>query len=135
MNNNGEYISKKEFDFADYRWKNRLVIVYSDSQDNPTYKTFIKNWKSSIDSVRERDLLLLEIIYDRGYFQDQLVNDKSLHIILNRFTEISDSFKCILIGKDGTVKLETSQVSVSDIFSLIDSMPMRKQEINYKNTQ
>jgi hypothetical protein len=37
----------------------------------------------------------------------------------------------LLIGKDGGVKLRSSEpVSVKDIFGLIDSMPMRRQEMD-----
>jgi hypothetical protein len=36
-----------------------------------------------------------------------------------------------LIGKDGTVKLRSAEpVPVKDIFGLIDSMPMRRQEMD-----
>ena len=39
-------------------------------------------------------------------------------------------FRAILVGKDGTVKLNRrSVVSDEDLFSLIDSMPMRRQEM------
>ncbi len=42
-------------------------------------------------------------------------------------------FCTILIGKDGTLKLRsTVLVSVSDIFGLIDTMPMRQEEMSRK---
>jgi len=43
------------------------------------------------------------------------------------------TFQVLLIGKDGGVKLRSSgPVSMKDLFGLIDSMPMRQQEMDSK---
>ena len=40
----------------------------------------------------------------------------------------------MLIGKDGGVKLRQEEpISVADLFALIDSMPMRKQEMGQRS--
>jgi hypothetical protein len=42
-------------------------------------------------------------------------------------------FSIFLIGKDGTVKLRSNDpVATSEIFSLIDAMPMRQEEMHRK---
>ena len=41
----------------------------------------------------------------------------------------STSFKLLLLGKDGEIKLSTNRVELNDVFSLIDTMPMRKREM------
>jgi hypothetical protein len=42
--------------------------------------------------------------------------------------------KWILIGKDGEVKFQGElPVGLSDIFSIIDAMPMRQQEIRERS--
>ena len=38
-------------------------------------------------------------------------------------------FRLILIGKDGWIKLNTRKTSLEEIFSLIDTMPMRQEEM------
>ena len=44
------------------------------------------------------------------------------------------SFRVVLIGKDGGVKLRQEEpISVADLFALIDSMPMRKQEMRQRS--
>jgi len=49
----------------------------------------------------------------------------------NRFGVLSGRFQLLLIGKDGGVKLRSEQpVPTQDIFGLIDSMPMRRQEMD-----
>ena len=49
------------------------------------------------------------------------------------FFEISSlspsEFRLILIGKDGWIKLNTRKTSLEEIFSLIDRMPMRQEEM------
>jgi hypothetical protein len=46
-------------------------------------------------------------------------------------TKSSDTdFEAILIGIDGTVKLRRKRaIEIEELFELIDSMPMRKEEI------
>ena len=38
-------------------------------------------------------------------------------------------FGLILIGKDGGIKLNSRKTSLEEIFSLIDTMPMRQEEM------
>lgn len=44
-------------------------------------------------------------------------------------TVSSLGFQLLLLGKDGGVKLRSSNVSLEDIFSLIDTMPMIRKEM------
>ena len=37
--------------------------------------------------------------------------------------------RLILIGKDGGIKLNSRKTSLEEIFSLIDTMPMRQEEM------
>ena len=46
------------------------------------------------------------------------------------FSIASNTYALILVGKDGGVKFKRDdRVSLSEIFELIDSMPMRKNEM------
>jgi uncharacterized protein YajQ (UPF0234 family) len=81
--------------------------------------------------VIERDLMVLEIL-EQGDSRagDRVLLRKAVEEIRRRFDVRSDSFQLILIGKDGAVKLRSDKpVAVKDIFKLIDSMPMRRQEM------
>lgn len=50
---------------------------------------------------------------------------------LSQKFSVSDrkAFKLLLLGKDGEIKLSTSRVELKNMFSLIDTMPMRKREM------
>ena len=55
---------------------------------------------------------------------------------MSEFEVPEDDFKFILVGKDGTVKLRSNQtVSGVDLFALIDSMPMRGEEMRRKSSK
>ena len=41
----------------------------------------------------------------------------------------TSEFRLILIGKDGGIKLNSRKISLEEIFSLIDKMPMRQEEM------
>ena len=63
-----------------------------------------------------------------------LFNEKNHEIekFGNFFENLSLSpseFRLILIGKDGWIKLNTIKTSLEEIFSLIDTMPMRQEEM------
>ena len=52
---------------------------------------------------------------------------KNLKFFENLYLSPSE-FRLILIGKDGWIKLNTRKTSLEEIFSLIDTMPMRQEE-------
>ena len=93
-----------------YRWKNRLIITFS-KEDLERQNLKLKGFNSEF---QDRDLKLISL------------SPKS------KSTAIKKRF--LLIGKDGTIKLQSNQpFKPSTIFELIDSMPMRQQEMRKKS--
>ena len=63
------------------------------------------------------------------------LNNEQQSFLRKKFNVVND-FVFILIGKDGTVKLRVEKpVSSDGLFSLIGSMPMRKEEMRRKAGQ
>ncbi len=79
----------------------------------------------------DRDLIVLELFENGGSrLGHTTLSEKTVKRIRRQFGVGGGEFSIMLIGKDGTVKLRSpAPVSVAEIFSLIDSMPMRQQEI------
>lgn len=105
------------------RWNKRALLLFAPSANNGQ----IIQQKQMLDShsagLEERDLKVFEIT---GSSQA----DEQLR---GRFHVKTDSFTVVLIGKDGSQKLKRSQpTNAEDIFKLIDSMPMRKEEMRQK---
>ena len=101
-----------------YRWTNRLVLLFAPSEREEAYLLQMKILDEDKSGLAERDILVLSDIGTLG--RGQL-----------RETLQIDGFEIILIGKDGDAKLRSKMpTSVGELFSLIDAMPMRRQEMS-----
>ena len=99
-----------------YRDQKRVIVLLSDTESHKDRIKSLKAIHRDPGGIRERDIVVLEENDPRG----------PLH---ERF-KVGRGFTVILIGKDGGVKW-TEQETALDLpalFSLIDSMPMRKSE-------
>jgi hypothetical protein len=84
--------------------------------------------------VEDRDLVVFEVL-ERGpsMMNTAHLDQKKVDSIRKHFSVPHESFRIILIGKDGSIKLKRDdQIDLEAIFELIDSMPMRKDEIRQK---
>jgi len=126
----GEKGSVADLDLDTLRWKNRILVLFSPTESDPSFQSQKQGLSSSAEGVLDRDLVILEII-EQGQSRagNQLLSEKSVQEIRKRLGVQRGSFQVLLIGKDGGVKLRSREpVSTKDLFGLIDSMPMRRQE-------
>ena len=133
MSNNGEL---KKVDLDEYRWKNRLVLIFAPSIEDSFYLKQKSEFKGKIAEFKDRDIKLIELL-EAGIstIADFPLNSEQQSFLRKKF-EVIDDFVFILIGKDGRVKLRAKEpVSSEDLFSLIDGMPMRKEEMRRKAGQ
>jgi len=94
----------------------------------------MRGFEGQEDGILDRDLIILEI-FENGVSRigDTPLSGKVATRMRRQFGVGAGEFWIILIGKDGTVKSRFfDPVSVLEIFSLIDAMPMRKQEMILK---
>ena len=130
----GERSSVLHLDPDALRWKNRILVLFSPTESDPSFRLQKKDLASSAEGVLERDLMILEIL-EKGNSQagNMLLSEKAVEDIRMRLGARSGAFEVLLIGKDGMVKLRSAEpVPVKDLFGLIDSMPMRRQEMDNK---
>ncbi len=99
------------------RWKSRPVIVLADDPADPAYKIQMTNLKSAASELKDRDIVVLsEADGSASGLRDALGNP--------------NGFRVVLVGKDGGIKVnQDSPLGVSELFSTIDAMPMRKREM------
>ena len=123
-----------EFDLDALRWKHRILLLFSPSESDPSFRLQKQDLASRAQEVIERDLVILEILeHGESRASDRILSEKAAEGIRSGFGVRSGRFQVLLIGKDGGVKLRSEQpVPVQDIFGLIDSMPMRRQEMDSK---
>lgn len=113
-----------------YRWKNRIVLLIANQPDLDTYARQIKELHSDPDGIKERRLIIFRIEPDR--YSQSLENNhwqkRDKHFQAHPAS--NDKFEFVLIGLDGGIKTRRSTlVSNADLFTLIDGMPMRQQEM------
>ena len=111
------------------RWSKRVFVVFADDAG------LIERQLSALPKreLAERDMVLL-VVPSRGEVSvgaGKLEDIPSSISLRQRFRVASDSpFVAVLVGKDGGVKARKTQpVSAEALFGLIDSMPMRRQEM------
>ena len=107
-----------------YRWKNRVIITFSPNKNNTERNHFVNSINKNLCQFNSRNIIHIDLIFDEG--------KKEINKFKNYFENLSlspDNFLLILIGKDGGIKLNTRNSSLEKIFSLIDTMPMRQQEM------
>lgn len=134
MAHTGEKGSFADLDLDALRWKNRVLVLFSPSESDASFQLQKQGLASSAQGVLDRDLMVLEIV-EQGQSKavNHLLSEKSVQDIRKRLGVVGGSFQVLLIGKDGGVKLRSSEpVSMKDLFGLIDSMPMRQQEMGSK---
>ena len=109
-------------DIEQYQWKSRLLLLFAPSGDNAEYLEQQRLLEGREAELAERETLVMQFV-ESAHLPDAAAARE-------RFGITPDTFTLVLVGKDGTAKrIEHTPVALDAIFSLIDSMPMRQQEI------
>ncbi len=111
-------------------WEKRVLLVFAPADDHAERQ----HQRVLLDAVEggldERHMTVIEAYADDRLALDGQFLDISSGAFYDRFGVDGDDFRVILVGKDGSVKLERNQaVDSGDLFALIDSMPMRRYEM------
>ena len=112
-----------------YRWRNRLILLFFPATKHPAYLEQLEQLEVYENELKARDVSVL-------HFQ-QTSEEARLTILesdaqqLRQHLDIDpDTFTLILVGKDGTVKRRAEHpVSLTDLLTQIDAMPMRQAEM------
>lgn len=107
---------------AQYSNNNRRVLLFTDSPNNT-----ITLQQQGILTAEEAGCL------DRDIVVETFVLDKTDKKLLKKYGISSAPFTFLLIGKDGHVALRSFKiVPKTQLFALIDGMPMRRDEMRRK---
>ncbi len=99
-----------------YLWKNRIILTFADDEGHPDLIKLKVEMNENDCEILNRDLLHFHLSNDGKTGNLTIKSDLS--------------FRIFLIGKDGGIKYESNQfVSLIQLFDLIDSMPMRQDEM------
>ena len=115
----------------EHLWKERVLIVTASSPTNVGYKRQDQLLMKGRKGMKERDLVIYRLYSDHWLNPDNhRISEEQAKAMYRAFDIDPDTFSVLLIGKDGGVKMRRDDiVSTREIFQLIDSMPMRQQEM------
>lgn len=122
-----------------FRWKNRIVIVKSSLGATQQYQEQLEAFEDVQEAFSERKLVAFYVTDDSYKMIDYTKgaaskSDKLSASFANDLLNEQNGFEVILIGLDGGVKLrQTELLTKEQLFQLIDSMPMRANEIKGRN--
>lgn len=118
-------------DLSDYLWENRLLLIFAPSEATSAYRQQMQIFADAQAGFDERDLLLIELLVDgNNRLNGEPVAEEDAASVRSRYGIANNDFVVMLIGKDGTQKRrDTEPVAAEAIFSAIDAMPMRQQEM------
>jgi hypothetical protein len=121
-------------DLTQFQWKNRLLFLFAPDSNNPLFKKLQSEIIAQKAEVEDRDLVVFEVL-ERGpsRMNTSQLDRQMADSIRDRLAIPQVTFTLILVGKDGGIKLKRNdQANLDEVFELIDSMPMRKNEIRQK---
>jgi hypothetical protein len=131
---NLETVNAQEIDrnlLDNFRWKNRLLLVFTPSMENSLFKTANNILGKNVDGVVDRDLVVFYIFEkSQSVYGDSLINKATSKYLRSKYYAADGNTTFILLGKDGGEKMRTiNQFSIDRVFKRIDEMPMRRSEI------
>ena len=110
-------VAEMPADLDAYRWRDRLVLLFAASADDPAYTEQRDALEAVTEGLSERHIVVLADT-DPG----------AAGALRARFEP--QGFEVLLVGKDGGVKLRQGQpVAAETLFATIDAMPMRRREL------
>jgi len=111
-------------------WEKRVLLVFAPDEQDAGLRWQNAMLEAIADGLVERDLTVIRVFSDDRVSVDGYIHSQSALSFYRRFDVNRDEFRVILVGKDGGVKLDRSvAVSGDELFALIDSMPMRRYEM------
>lgn len=108
-----------------HQWNERVVLIVADKNNieiaEQQFDILIKDKEKLID----RNIVLYKCLDEKCTFYNWKYKPETFLV-----NTPSKGFKMIVIGLDGGEKYSSNSIEKSDVvFSLIDTMPMRRQEL------
>ena len=121
-----------DVDITHLQWKKRLLLVFAADNAQSNFQSLANEISSRQADVDDRDLVVLEILESgTSRMNRSRIEPQKGASIRKQLGIAPDEFTVILVGKDGGIKLKRNdQVRLEEIFQLIDSMPMRQDEMS-----
>lgn len=119
-----------------YRWKNRVVLIFADDPATAAVENLQASIVADAAGFEDRHLVLMRVFAGGSTIDQKPIPPQTAAQLQAEYNADAAAFRVVLVGKDGGVKLDRTQAtSLQDIFGLIDTMPMRRQEMRQQETR
>ena len=125
------YSADSPFALTQYQWKKRILVISAPTEDDRNLMEQQHEVALVPEDFADRDMVLVTLLDNAVSTADTrgLTTEETLAARAD-LGIIPGSFALRLIGKDGSVKLSGEKAtSMTEIFALIDSMPMRQNSL------
>lgn len=110
-------------------WKHRVLLIYTEDAYSKVFENQIRILKDQQKELDDRKLVIYSFTKEAYIYYFKNTWKKSSELFL-KFNPKNAPFKVVLIGLDGGIKLEQTEIlSKEKLFAVIDGMPMRKREL------
>ena len=112
----------------DLKWKNRVLVVVTNDKEEINDLITIYNIE-----LTEREFVIIQFDGENSFIDDKLMSKRFSYSLKKKVKDIPEEVHLILIGKDGNIKnFYTKNTNLNEIFSEVDKMPMRMNEMRRK---
>ena len=123
--------SKINDHLKDLKWKNRVLVVVTNDKEEINDLITIYNIE-----LTEREFVIIQFDGENSFIDDKLMPKRFSYSLKKKVKDIPEEVHLILIGKDGQIKnLYTKNTNLNEIFSDVDKMPMRMNEMLRKTNR
>ncbi len=121
---------------SDYQWKKRPIIVFSPTDSDARFVRQKGIINGNRTNFLDRDVVVIYVIGSTMSHDLGAGPGMSGAALRSRFRASEGSFRILLLGKDGGIKLDSpAPIAAVDIFNEIDRMPMRRDEIRKRSNE
>ena len=116
---------------AEMVWQKRVLLLFAPDAHDAGLRQQDEILQAANAGLDERDLVVIRAFANGVVSLDGRRHSQSAASFYHKFAVDPALFRAILVGKDGSVKLDRNRVVADgDLFQLIDSMPMRRYEMS-----
>ena len=128
----GTYVAKADFSLQQYKWKNRILVLSAPGEADENFRSQLSELARVPREFQDRDMVLVTLLDDGiSIAGDTKLTPAEVTATRAALGVSSDTFSVTLVGKDGSTKLSNaSPTAMAEIYALIDSMPMRRNEVS-----
>ena len=114
-------------DIKDFKWISRVLLVKNQN-------SLLEQIKENEKNILERDLIIIVIKDNSAHLKNNVLPDYFYNSLKRKLQHMDSKNELVLIGLDGKVKkVYNKDTNLNMIFSDIDKMPMRINEIKNNN--